>query len=302
MTNVAAVERSSTGPERGRGSVYLELIKPRIVTMVVLTVLVGYLAVTGLQDFDIAALLHVVIGTCLSCSGAGALNQYLERSSDGLMARTRFRPLPAQLISEKSGMAFGLITSFVGVGYLLAFVNPAAALVNTITLGSYLAIYTPLKKSSSISTLIGAIPGALPPVIGCAAAGDALGRESLFLFSILFLWQVPHFLAIGLLHRDDYKAAGFPTLQGIDSDGSASGRQMVLYSAALLPVTLAVGTAGYSGPVFFCSALVFGLAYLAASVSAARNPSQLQARRLLLCSVAYLPLLLASYLLDRVAT
>jgi protoheme IX farnesyltransferase len=302
MTDLETLEKSPASPERGRGSVYLELIKPRIVAMVVLTVLVGYLAVTGLHDFETAALLHVVIGTCLSCSGAGALNQYLERNSDGLMARTRFRPLPAQLISEKSGMAFGVITSVTGVGYLLAFVNPAAALINTITLVSYVAIYTPLKKSSSLSTLIGAIPGALPPVIGCAAAGDALGRESLLLFSILFLWQVPHFLAIGLLHRDDYRNAGFPTLLGIDRDGSASGRQMVLYSAALLPVTLAVGSAGYSGPVFFASALVLGLAYLAASVSAAKNPSQLEARRLLLCSVAYLPLLLASYLLDRVAT
>jgi len=188
-----------------------------------------------------------------------------------------------------------------GVIYLASLVNATAALVDACTLASYLFVYTPMKKLSEYSTLAGAVPGALPPVIGWAAATGGIGIHAWILFAILFLWQIPHFLAIGVLYKRDYASGGFPMLVVVDEQGSLTGRQMILYAATLIPISLMVSVVGLAGAVYFWAALVLGVVYLGYSVRAAVRMDAPAARRLLLCSVAYLPLLLAVMVLDRIA-
>ena len=281
-----------------RSQVYLELTKPRITMMVLLTVAVGFFCSRAATGSPLA-LLHVLIGTALACSGSGALNQYLEREVDGQMDRTRFRPLPSRRISSSAAMALGAALAVSGVVYLAATVNLLAAGLNALTVVVYLSVYTPLKRVSPLSTLAGAIPGALPPVIGWGAAANSLGVGAAVLFAIIFLWQVPHFLAIGWMYREDYSRAGFPMLAVIDKDGDVTARQMVVYSLALLPVSLCLTAAGITGNVYFWCATVAGVGYFAASVSAARSRTVAGARRLLLASVIYLPLLFGSLFFEK---
>jgi len=282
-----------------RSRIYVELTKPRITAMVLLTVAIGYAMAPVHASGE--ALLHVLIGAFLSCSGAGALNQYIERDSDAVMARTRFRPLPARRVSPFAVFALGSLMSAGGVLYLLATTNAATALLDALTLVSYLFIYTPLKRISPLSTLAGAVPGALPPMMGWAAATGRVGAGAWALFAILFLWQIPHFLAIGRMYRDDYASGGFPMLVVIDPDGRMAGRQMVLYSLALLPVAGIPTMLGLAGPVYFWTAGIAGIAYLAASTVAARRADVRSARTLLLVSVVYLPVLFAAMFLDGIA-
>ena len=284
-----------------RPQAYLELTKPRITLMVLVTVAAGFCLATPAATSTLV-LIHVLVGAGLSCSGSGALNQYLERESDGVMERTRFRPLPTRKVSPSTVLGFGLALSVGGVVYLAISVNLLTAALNAITVAAYLFIYTPLKPVSPLATLVGAVPGALPPLIGWTAAHGSIGTGGVLLFSILFLWQIPHFLAIGRLYQNDYRQAGFPMLTSLDSDGRIAGRQMVLYSVALLPVSLMATTVGLSGPVYFWSALVLGATYTTASLMAASSNSRKWARRLLLTSVLYLPLLLAVMLIDRTMT
>ena len=293
--------RTSTALRRtlveDRSSIYIELTKPRITTMVLLTVAIGFAlapqtAATG------PALLHVLLGAFLSCSGAGALNQYMERESDAVMRRTRFRPLPAHRVAPTTVLLLGTAMSTAGVMYLWLTTNPTTALLDAITIVTYLFIYTPLKRVSATSTLAGAVPGAIPPVMGWAAASGSIGDGALVLFSILFLWQIPHFLAIGRMYRDDYATGGFPMLAVIDRDGHTTGRQMILYALALVPVALMPTVLELTGAIYFWAALVAGLGYLAAATVAARRADVRSARHLLLASVLYLPVLFAAMFVD----
>ena len=284
-----------------RSSTYIELTKPRISFMVLLTVAIGYaltpIATTATSGWS---LVHVLVGALLSCSGAGALNQYIERDTDSVMARTRFRPLPQHRVTAEHVLALGTLLSTSGVAYLLVTTNPLTALVCSLTLTSYLLLYTPLKRISSLSTLVGAVPGALPPVMGWTAATGEIGYGAVVLFAILFLWQVPHFLAIGSMYREDYRDGGFPMLVVVDADGSATGRQMILYALVLVPVAMLPSISGLAGPLYGWCALAAGLLYLAESMRAAARPRDPRAaRRLLLVSVTYLPLLFAAMFVDR---
>jgi protoheme IX farnesyltransferase len=282
-----------------RTSVYLELTKPRITVMVMLTVAFGYvLAPTAADPWT---LLHVLLGTALSCSGAGALNQYIERDRDIFMDRTRFRPLPAHRVSPGIVLALGATLGIGGVTYLAATTNALTSAIDAATLISYLFLYTPLKRVSSLSTPVGAVPGALPPVMGWAAATGHLHVGAFAIFGVLFLWQMPHFLAIGMMYKEDYANAGFPMLVVSDARGDTVAGQMVLYAAALVPFSLAPTRIGLAGSFYFVTALVAGLVYLGFAIEAGRRRDHRAARRLLLASVLYLPVLFAAMLADGIA-
>ena len=280
-----------------RSEIFLELIKPRITLMVLLTVAVGYFCATPVSA-PAGGLFHVLLGTALSCSGSGALNQYLERDVDLFMDRTRFRPLPAQRISTFTAALLGGLLSLGGVVYLSTTVGSLAAAIDALTLASYLFLYTPMKRVHPLSTLAGAIPGALPPVIGWVAASGEIGSGAVVLFAILFLWQVPHFLAIGWMYRDDYAKAGFPMLVVIDREGDATARLMLLYAATLVPVSLMLVTTGAAGHVYFWSAIAAGGVYAHAARRAGLERTRESARRLLLSSVVYLPALFGALFVE----
>lgn len=280
-----------------RSEVFLELIKPRITVMVLLTVAVGYFcAIPG--PASVTGVLHVLLGTALSCSGSGAMNQWLERDVDLFMDRTRFRPLPAQRISATSAALIGALLCLAGVFYLAVMVNALAAALNAATVLSYLFLYTPMKRVHPLSTLAGAVPGALPPVIGWAAANGEIGAGAIVLFAILFLWQVPHFLAIGWMYRDDYAKAGFPMLVVIDRDGDATARLMLLYAITLLPVSWMLVPAGAGGHLYFWSAAAAGAHYVRASWKAGALRTREASRSLLIASVFYLPALFGALFLE----
>jgi protoheme IX farnesyltransferase len=297
MATLFGVARTRTLAQ-DRTSVYLELTKARITFMVLLTVALGYVLAPVVSAPH--AMLHVLLGAGLSCSGAGALNQYVERERDAVMARTRFRPLPARKVSPTTVLLFGCVLSIGGFAYLLVTTNALTAALDALTLVTYLFAYTPLKRVSSVCTLVGAVPGALPPVMGWAAACGRIDAGALALFGILFLWQIPHFLAIGRLYREDYDRGGFPMLVVIDKQGRIVGKQMTLYACALLPFSLALSSLGLAGPVYTMAAFLLGAAYIAfACLAAVRNDAR-SARNLLLASVVYLPLLFSALLLDGV--
>ncbi|HYB97588.1 MAG TPA: heme o synthase [Candidatus Limnocylindrales bacterium] len=297
MRSASTPLRASRSAAVDRSQVYLELTKPRITLMVLLTVAVGFFAAHAANAP--LMLVHVLIGTALSCSGSGALNQYLERETDESMDRTRFRPLPARRVSATAAMALGAALSIGGVVYLAVTVNLLSAVLNAVTVATYLFVYTPMKRLTPLSTLAGAVPGALPPVIGWTAATGEIGAGAAVLFAILFLWQIPHFLAIGWMYRDDYARGGFPMLVVVDGSGDATARQMVVYSLALIPVSLLLTAAGAAGSFYFWCALAAGLFYFRASLVAARERTATAARRLLLCSVIYQPALFAALFVER---
>jgi heme o synthase len=223
----------------------------------------------------------------------------IERDTDGLMRRTRLRPLPDGRLSAIEGLAFAGIVSVVGLLVLAAGVNLLSAVVALATLASYAAVYTPLKKRTSFATVIGAIPGALPPVIGWAAAENALSQGAWVLFGIVFLWQLPHFLAIAWMYREDYARAGLPMLPVIEPDGRSTARQAVVYTAALLPVALAPTLVGMSGTMYFAGALLCTLIFLGFSLRFAMTRAVRDARRLFFTSIIYLPVLWALMIVDR---
>jgi protoheme IX farnesyltransferase len=296
----ATLRTASRPAMADRSEVFLELIKPRITVMVLLTVAVGYFCAIPVAP-SVSGVLHVLLGTALSCSGSGALNQYLERDVDLFMDRTRFRPLPAQRISSATAALIGALLSMAGVLYLAATVNVLAAALNALTVLSYLFLYTPMKRVHPLSTLAGAVPGALPPVIGWAAASGEIGAGAVVLFAILFLWQVPHFLAIGWMYREDYAKAGFPMLVVLDRDGDATARLMLLYAVTLLPVSWMLIPAGAAGHLYFWCAAAAGLHYVRASWIAGARRTRESARSLLLASVVYLPALFGALFLEHLA-
>ena len=274
-----------------------ELTKPSITGLVLVTALAGsILAEAGLRDWLL--LLHMLLGTGLSAAGASALNQYIERDVDGLMRRTQNRPLPQGRVHPRLALAFGLGLSVAGVLYLTLLVNGLAAAVAAFTVASYLLIYTPSKRTTWLSTLIGAVPGAMPPVIGWAAVRGQLDTGAWALFAIMFLWQIPHFLAIAWMYRNDYARAGFPVLPVCDPEGGRTARLISWNCIALLLVSLWPTWLGLTGRLYFVGALVLGIAFLAFGLATAVYKTNLSARRLLVASVIYHPLLLALILLD----
>ena len=280
-----------------RAADFAELTKPRITSLVLVTAAVGY-AVGAVGPFSFLRFLVFMAGTALLCAGASALNQHAERDADARMARTSRRPLPAGRLRPEEALVFGLALSGAGLT-LLVFVNPLTLLLGAASLAIYVLVYTPLKRVTSLSTVIGAVPGALPPLMGWAAARGNLGDAGLGLFAILFLWQLPHFLAIGWLYRDDYARGGFAMLAVTDRDGSSSGRQAVLYATALLPVTLAAGLLASAGKGYLWGALLLGLAFLGCAVVFAWRRTSPAARLLFFSSVLYLPLVLGLMVFDR---
>jgi len=269
---------------------FLELTKPRITLMVVFTALVGFVCAT-LGPISFPALSAALLGTGLVAAGASALNMLMERDTDALMRRTRTRPLPAGRLRPGEALLFGLGLTALGLLELAWLSGTLAALVALATWSSYLFLYTPLKRRTSLSTLVGAVPGALPPVIGWAAARHSLEGGAFVLFAILFLWQVPHFLAIAWIYRDDYAGAGLPMLPVLDRAGHLTGRQAVVHCLALLIVSLAPVAAGLAGVAYLVGAALLGLALTGFALNLALARDQPAARALFLASVVYLPAL-----------
>ena len=282
--------RAEAAPARAAD--FVALTKPRITLLVVLTTLVGYwTGHTG--SVDTVLLLNTLFGTALVAAAASALNQYAEWRADAAMRRTARRPLPARRLEPHVAFGFGIALYAFGAAWLRLMVNPLASFLAIVTAASYLLAYTPLKKVTSLATVVGAVPGAIPPMIGWAAARGSLGTEAWVLFLIVFLWQMPHFLAIATLYRRDYEAAGFQMLPVVDKDGASTGRQAVLYALALIPVSLLPAFLGMAGPVYFVGALALGVCFLAAAVLfMARVNDATRARGLFRCSLLYLPAVL----------
>jgi len=275
---------------------YLELTKPRITALIVICAAVGY--VFGGGSIHTATFVHALLGTALLASGTAALNQWYEAESDGKMRRTRMRPLPDGRVSAFDARMFGLLLSAAGLVLLGLLVNlPATALALT-TLVVYLIVYTPMKRRSSLATLVGAVPGALPPLIGWAASHGGLSIGGGALFLIVFLWQIPHFMALAWMYRDDYRAAGFPMLPVVEPDGLRTGQQALLYAAALLPVSIGPTVVGIAGWTYFWLALVLGVGLLVLSARFARERTDRSARTLFFASIIYLPLIWAVMVLD----
>ncbi len=276
---------------------YVALTKPRLNVLVVATSAAGfYLGASA--GVDPLTLVATVIGTTLVAGGAAALNQVYERDTDALMRRTRLRPLPDGRISPSEARVFGLLLSAAGLVLLSVYSTWLAALLAFATLVTYLVIYTPMKRRTPMATLVGAVPGALPPLIGWTAArGITLGGISLFL--IVFLWQIPHFMAIAWMYRDDYAAARFPMLPVIDPTGERAGRQALGYAAALLPISLIPVIVGLSGAVYAGVAAVLGIVLLVLAARFAASRAEAAARRLFFGSLLYLPLIWIVMIADK---
>jgi protoheme IX farnesyltransferase len=281
-----------------RLSAYAELTKPRITFLIVLTAAAGFgLAVPGRVNY--AALLSAMFGIALLSSGIATLNQYMERDLDGLMRRTINRPLPSGKLQPWEALSFGLGLTVLAEAYLAIVVNPLTGLLGLFVIVGYLLAYTPLKTRTSFSTMVGAFPGAVPPLIGWAAATGELTVSAWVLFAILFLWQFPHFLAIAWMYREDYSRAGIVMLPVVEPDGRVTGQQIIAYALMLLPVSLLPAVVGISGRIYFAGAIVLGLLFIVSSIRAALSQSRQRARELLLASVIYLPLLFGLMVLDR---
>jgi protoheme IX farnesyltransferase len=286
---------------RDRRQVVADLValtKPRVVLMVLVTTLVGYYI--GLDRApDWARMVPLVVGTALAAGGTLALNQYWERDVDARMARTRSRPLPQGRLQPLEALAFGVAISVIGVGYLAVSVNVLAAIVTGAIVAVYVFAYTPLKRRTALCTLVGALPGALPPVIGWAAARDALGAGAGVLFAIIFVWQLPHALAIAWLYREDYARGGIRVLPVIDPHGSRTECHIAVWSVALLVVSLLATPAGMAGAVYFVTALALGAVFVVFGARQALAPSRAAVRRVLFASLVYLPLILTALAVDK---
>jgi heme o synthase len=271
---------------------YLELSKARIVLMVLLTTAAGF-AIASADGIGWILFAHTIVGTALIAGGTNALNQYAERDLDAKMRRTQNRPLPAGRISPQAALIFSVAISVAGTLYLALLVNFLTAALGVLTLSSYLFIYTPLKQKTSLSTIVGAVPGAIPPMMGWSAATGTIGLGAWILFGILFLWQLPHFLAIGWMYREDYARGGFPILAVVDGSGAVSGRQAFIWSLALLPISLVPAAMGGAGPVYAASAVACGFLLIATSWVFARSRTMKAARHLFFASIVYLPLVMS---------
>ena len=291
------VENASYSEAHSFVSDLLELIKFRIAIMVTLSALVG--CVLGMPA-ELFKLIHLVLATFLTAAGAGALNHYAERETDGLMIRTADRPLPAGRVAAELALRIGVLLSVVGVVYLGVAINWLTALFGALTTGIYIFIYTPMKKRSPHNTAVGAISGALPPVGGWTAATGTLGSEALALFAILFVWQFPHFYAIAWMYREDYARGGYRMLPVEDPHGDRTAHQMVLYSLVLLSCSLMPALIGLSGPIYFGVAVLLGALVLQKSLAFAKSTTDVRARGLLRATLIYLPVLWAVMVWDKI--
>jgi len=277
---------------------YVDLTKPRLNLLVVVTSAGGfYLASNGTRP--LLTMVAASIGTALVACGAAVLNQVLERDTDALMERTRMRPLPSSRVAPGDAMIFGIVLAGAGLALLYSAANLLAVLLALATILIYLLIYTPMKRRSPLATFVGAVPGALPALIGWTAAAGRPSAGGWALFAIVFLWQIPHFMAIAWMFRDDYRRAGFPMLAVIDPTGSRAGREALVWAAALLPVSLSPTFVGISGTVYAWLAGVLGAALLSLAIRFSSTRSDASARALFFGSITYLPLLWAAMMLDR---
>jgi protoheme IX farnesyltransferase len=285
--------------QRGTAAVFADLFKARLTFLVVLTTVVGfYLGTSGPAHWEVLA--ATLIGTALVASGAAALNQYIERKHDAQMDRTSSRPLPSGELQPGTVLLLGAAISVGGLGILALLVNSLTALLGAATLLTYLFVYTPLKRVTTLNTAIGAIPGALPPLMGWTAATDEISMGGWALFAILFFWQLPHFLAIAWLYREDYRKAGYAMLPVLDASGRKTGAQAVSHTLGLLPVSLAPVALKLVGPLYLAGALLAGLAMLWTAVRFARQLSSVSARGLFFASILYLPVLLVLMVVDKI--
>ena len=277
---------------------YITLTKPRLNSLAILTTLVGFYLGSP-SPLNWSLLVFSLLGTTGVAAGCGALNQWIESEADRQMTRTRKRPIPAGRLTVVQAFWFGLGLSVLGVALLFFMVNELTALLGLLALVSYLVFYTPLKKITSLCTVVGAVPGAIPPMMGWAAAQNQVGPQGWTLFAILFLWQMPHFLAIGWMYREDYARAGFPMLAVLDPRGVTTGLMSVLYSLALWPVSLLPTYFGMTGKVYFGAALVLSLVFIYYSFLLARYKTMAHAKGLFWYSITYLPILFIVMVLDR---
>jgi len=293
---------ASAAPLRGNGwrdrcTDLADLTKFRLVALVLMSTAVGFfLAVSG--PFPWLNFFHVLTGTGLVAAGSLALNQWMERDFDAMMPRTAKRPIPSQRIKPRTALALGILFSASGLVYLAVLTNPWSTALAAVTLFGYILFYTPLKRITSLNTIVGAVPGAVPPLIGWAGVEGELPFEAWVLFSILFLWQLPHFLAIAWIYREQYKRAGFVMLSTEDPVGKRVARQAVFYAAMLLPVSLLPSICGMTGFYYFLAALLLGGAFLGISIAGLRD-MQARARLLFVTSIFYLTLLLIMMVIDK---
>jgi protoheme IX farnesyltransferase len=306
MKTASEVLPATLAVEKGRLAVFADLIKARLTMLVLLTTFVGfYVGWHGAINFML--LFHTLAGTALVAAGASALNQWLERDYDARMCRTQDRPLPSGRLQPATVAIFGGVSATAGLIDLALAVNLLTSVIGAVTFVSYLFIYTPLKRVTWLNTAVGAVPGALPPVMGWAAARGELTGEGWALFAILAFWQVPHFLAIAWIYRDEYAKAGFKMLPVVDPDGRRTGQQAVSHTLALLAVSLIPFVFDLAGTVYLVAAVILGAGYSACAIQFARQLrfaraelTLARARRLFLASIIYLPLLLSAMVWDKV--
>jgi protoheme IX farnesyltransferase len=291
-------EAVALAASKSRTADFAALAKPRLNMLVVASSLAGYMMGTT-DGVSALPLLATLAGTGLVAGGASAFNQVLERDLDALMRRTRMRPLPDGRVQPFDAAVFGALLTATGLFILAAFANVLSATVALVTLVSYVAVYTPLKRRTSLGTVIGAIPGALPPVIGWTAARGSLTTEAWTLFGIVFLWQLPHFLAIAWMYRDDYARAGYPMLPVIEPDGHSTARQSLVYATALLPLSLAPTLLGLAGNLYFAGALALGVAFIYLTYRFVRTRAVRDARIVFFGSILYLPLVWILMIADK---
>ncbi|MEP6662153.1 MAG: heme o synthase [Verrucomicrobiota bacterium] len=280
-------------------AIFSELIKARLTTLVLLTTAVGfYLAARGPLDW--MRFFHALFGTALVAGGAAALNQFIEREHDAKMERTEDRPLPSGNIQPETVLIFGGIISCAGLIYLATQVNLLTSILGIVTLLSYLFVYTPLKRLTTLNTVIGAIPGALPPLMGWTAARGEINIEGWSLFAILFFWQLPHFLAIAWMYREDYARGGYMMLPVVDPEGIRTGKQAVSHTLGLISVSLFPFLLGLTGGIYCAGAIVFGAIFLVAAIRFSNRLTVSHARQLFFASIIYLPLLLGLMIFDKI--
>jgi len=279
---------------------YIALTKPRITWLILMSTGVGYFF-GAKNGWHWVTLVHTIIGTGLIASGTAALNQWYEREADAKMRRTQARPLPAGRLDAWKALVFAILISAAGFGELWFGGNPLSAMLGLFTLLCYLFVYTPLKQRSPHSTTIGSIPGAMPPLIGFAAASGTLTWDAWALFAILFLWQFPHFYAIAWMYKEDYARAGIQMLPVVEPDGKSTARRILLYSIALIPISLMPKFFAMAGDVYLYGAIAMGLAFAYYGLRIRWDRTRQQARRVLLASVVYLPVLFSLMLIDRPA-
>ncbi|MEO7673276.1 MAG: heme o synthase [Pyrinomonadaceae bacterium] len=293
----AEIEGPKVAGLRERIAAYVELTKPRIAFMLVLTSAAGfYLGTKG--SFDLPVFLNSMIGILLLAFGVATLNQYIERDTDALMERTAKRPIPTERITPNEALIFGVLQCAVSEVFLYFLVNPVTAILGLAVIIGYVFLYTPLKTRTSASTAIGAIPGAMPPLMGWTAAANEITIGALALFALLFLWQFPHFLAIATMYKEQYAKAGIKMLPVVEPDGRITARQIVLFTIMLFPISLAPFFLGFAGLIYLAGAAALGIWFLFESVQTARLKTFARSRRLLMVSVIYLPLIFGLLVAD----